>query len=441
MTNPAPPTGSRRFVADHLVRSADLPVVSPGVVDVVDDTVVWSGASADAPAVDGPTTAVPGLLVPGFVNTHAHTPMLLLRGTGEGLPTDRWLVEVMWPREGRLEADDVTWAMRLGAAELLTNGITTTNEMYFYGAEVAAASAEAGLRCSITAPVIEAEDFSKFGSVGDQLDRITAMRSEWRDDPLIDVGIGPHAAYSLSRRALEAVADFVAADPMLLHIHVAEQPNEGDGVLSEWGLSVPAYLEELGLLGPRTIAAHCVWMSRDDIEIFARLGVNVAHCPASNGRHASGMAPIAEMLDAGITVGLGTDGPASHDRLDLFENMRAATWFARLRAMDAAAMPARDVFAMATTAAGRAIGRPDLGHLLPGARADMLRVDVEAPHVEPLLDPEQLIERFVWAGSPGAVRDVWVGARRVVADGDCMTVDVAEARQQVAARARRLVEG
>ena len=438
MTTTSP---GERFVAEHLVVGADLPVVSPGVVDVVDDRVVWSGPQRAAPAFDGPTTSLRGLVVPGFVNSHAHTPMLLLRGTGEGLPTDRWLLEVMWPREGRLVADDVSSAMRLGASELLVNGITTTTEMYFFGDEVAEAAADVGLRSVVTAPVIEADDFAKFGSVDDQLARIAAMRDRWGDHPLVEVGIGPHAAYSLSRQALTAVAEFVAADPMLLHIHVAEQPGEGDGVLAETGLSVPAYLDELGLLTPRTLGAHCVWLSRDDIELFAARGVSVAHCPSSNGRHSSGIAPVGDMLDAGITVGLGTDGPASQDRLDIFENMRAATWFARIRTMDASAMPARTVFAMATSAAGEAIGCPDLGHLTAGARADMVRIDVDGPAFEPVLDDEQYIERYVWAGSATAVRDVWVGGRQVVGDGQCLTIDVAAFRDDVRARARRLVEG
>lgn len=441
MTTTHTTTTRTRFVADHLVTSADAAVLSPGVVDVVGDRVAWSGKHSDAPAFDGDVVRLDGLVMPGMVNAHAHTPMLLLRGTGEGLPTDRWLVEVMWPREGRIVADDVTWAMRSGAGELLRNGITTTTEMYFFGDQMASAAAEAGLRAIVTAPVIEAADFSKFGDVSEQLDRIAAMRSAWSAHPLVDIGIGPHSAYSLSREALEAVAEFVAADPMLLHIHVAEQPNEGDGVRAATGLSVPAYLDGLGLLGPNTLAAHCVWMSPEDIEIFASRGVNVAHCPASNGRHASGSAPIGEMLDAGITIGLGTDGPASHDRLDLFQDMRAATWIARLRTMDASAMPARTVLAMATTQAAAAVGRSDLGRLTAGACADMVRVDVNGPGFDPVLDDEQLIERLVWAGSPAVVRDVWVAGRQVVSDGVCTSVDVEAARHEVVARARELVEG
>jgi 5-methylthioadenosine/S-adenosylhomocysteine deaminase len=347
----------------------------------------------------------------------------------------------MWPREARIRREDVGAAMRLGAAELLTNGITTTNEMYFFGDAIAAAAAEVGLRATVTEPVIEAEDFAKFGTVAAQLDRVASTRAAWEGHPLVEIGIGPHAAYSLSRSALEAVATFVAADPLPLHIHVAEQPHEGDAIRSATGLGVPAYLDEIGLLGPRTIAAHCVWMSPDDVALFADRGVKVAHCPCSNGRHASGIAPVLDLLEAGVGVGLGTDGPASHDRLDLFAEMRAATWYARLRAMDAAAMPARTVFALATSTAGDVLGRPDVGHLTAGACADFVRSDVEGPGFAPVLDAEQLLARFVWAGSPATVRDVWVGGRRVVADRRCLTVDVAAAQADVVERAHRLVGG
>ncbi|MFP5487695.1 MAG: amidohydrolase family protein [Acidimicrobiia bacterium] len=430
-----------RFVAAHLVRDPTLPVVSPGVVDVVGDRVVWSGPLDEAPAFDGPVTTLPGVVTPGLVNTHAHTAMILLRGTGEGLPTDRWLVEVMWPREGRLDGDDVAAAMRLGATELLLNGITTSNEMYFFGAEVASAAAEVGLRCVVTSPVIEAADFAKFGSVADQLARLAQLRSDWDGHPLIEIGIGPHAAYSLSRSALESVASFVADDPMLLHIHVAEQPHEGDAILDATGLTVPAYLDEIGLLGPRTVAAHCVWLTDDDVDRFAGRGVKVAHCPCSNGRHASGIAPVQTMLDAGITVGLGTDGPASHDRLDLFENMRAASWYARIDGRDASAMSARRVFAMATTEAAAVLGRDDLGRLTPGARADLVHFDVTDSTFEPVFDHDQYVERLVWAAGRRSVRDVWVGGRQVVRDGACSTVDTAAVRQDAVARARRLVRG
>ncbi len=438
----APDAGRVRYLAEHLVVDAAEGVLTDAVLDVEAGAVVWSGPRAAAPDPGGSAEVrLDGLVVPGLVNAHAHTPMLLLRGTGEGLPTDRWLVEVMWPREGRLVEGDVAWAMRLGATELLLNGVTTTNEMYFFGDAVAEGAAAAGIRCLVSAPLIEAEDFARFGSVDEQLANISGMRARWRDHHLVEVGVGPHAAYSLSRDTLERVAAQVADDPMLVHIHIAEQPHEGDEVTRRTGSTVPAYLDELGLLTSRTIGAHCVWITPDDIALMADRGTSVAHCPASNGRHASGIAPVAELRAAGVAVGLGTDGPASHDRLDLFEDMRTAVRYARIRAMDASMLTAADVLAMATTGSAAAMGRPDLGHLRPGATADFVRVDIGAPGFDPVFEPAQLIERLVWLGSAGSVRDVWVGGRQVVVAGACVTVERDEARRQVQQRALRLVTG
>jgi len=381
---------------------------------------------------------VRGLIMPGMVNIHAHTPMLLLRGTGEGLPTDRWLVDVMWPREVRLVEDDVRWAMQLGASELLLNGVTTTSEMYFFGDAVAEGAEAAGLRCIVAAPLIEAPDFAKFGSIDDQLSSIRLMRDRWRGHPLIEVGVGPHSAYALSRDALSRVSELVADDPMLVHTHIAEQPHEGDGVMRETGLTVPAYLDQLGLLTNRTVGAHCVWVTAADIELLAARGVGVAHCPVSNGRHASGIAPIGAMRLAGIKVGIATDGPASHDRLDLFDDMRTAVRFARIAQMDASLLTARTVLAMTTAEAAAAVGRPDLGRLTPGSRADMIALDLDGPGFDPIFGADELFNRVVWAGSPAAVRDVWVNGCQVVAERQCLTIDRSEARREVTQRALRL---
>ncbi len=439
-----------RFSAENLVTMAPtdsgMPEVhSPGVVDVDDGVVVWSGQASDAPPAPAgaPVVQVDGVLMPGMVDIHAHTPMLLLRGTGEGLPTDRWLTEVMWPREGRLTDIDVHWAMQYGAAELLRNGITTSSEMYFFGDALARAAAAAGLRCIVAAPLIEAADFADFAAMGTidaQLDAIRDLRRTWRGHRTIEIGVGPHAAYSLSRSTLESVAAAVADDPMLVHIHVAEQPGEAAAVERKTGKTVPSYLDELGLLSPRTVAAHCVWVTPGDIELFAERGVGVAHCPASNGRHASGIAPVDDMRRLGVKVGIATDGPASHDRLDLFEDVRTAARFARIRAMDASRMTAADLLSMVTSEAADAIGRPDLGRLTPGSRADMVSLDVHDDGFEPVLSPHELVARIVWAGSRASVRSVWVEGTQVVADGQCATVDRADARAKVIATARRLAD-
>jgi 5-methylthioadenosine/S-adenosylhomocysteine deaminase len=432
-----------RFHADHLITMAPTddgaPAVhTPGVVDVEGGDVVWSGPATEAPAHDGDEHHIDGLLMPGLLDIHAHTPMLLLRGTGEGLPTDRWLTEVMWPRESQLSERDVFAAMQLGATELLRNGITTSSEMYFFPDAVARSAAAAGLRCIVACPLIEAATFSHFGTIDEQIEATRALRDTWRDHRTIEIAVGPHAAYTLSREALGAVADLVRDDPMLVHIHVAEQRGEAAAVERESGRTVPGYLDEIGLLAPRTVAAHCVWVTAGDIELLAARRVGVAHCPCSNGRHASGIAPVEAMRASGINVGIATDGPASHDRLDLFEDVRTAARFARILAKDASPMSAATLLGMVTREAADAVGRSDLGRLTPGARADMMAIDIEADGFDPVLAPDALVGRVVWAGNRAAVRSVWVDGTPVVVDGRCTTIDHADARRRVLEIARRL---
>ena len=417
--------------------AGDSPVViDDGVVDVADGRVVWAGAAADAPAFDGVVQRVPGVLLPGFVNTHAHTPMVLLRGVGEGLPVDRWLTEAMWPREGRLTPDDVRWAMRLGAAELLGNGITTSHEMYFYADQVAGGAVDAGLRAVVTPPILP--DVALLGGWERQLDAIGDLADEFVGHDRITVGAGPHAAYSLERHMLTAVGDLVRERGLHVHTHVAEVRQEGDGIAAEYGLTVPRYLESVGLLESRLVAAHGIWLTDDDIDLFSRAPVGVAHCAMSNGKHASGIARVSDLRTAGVPVGIATDGPASQDRLDPFEEMRMALRLARLRADDASVLGPGDVLTMATREAADVLGRSDLGRLTPGARADMIAVETET--LGPIIESRDILTHLVYSGRPDLVHTVWVEGETVVADGGATGIDVALARREVSQRARRIAE-
>jgi len=428
-----------RYRVDHLLTMADGPVLhSPGIVDVNEGRVEWSGSAETAPSHDGTTVTLQGLLIPGLVNTHAHTPMVLLRGAGEGLPVSRWLTEVMWPREGRLTSDDVEAAMTLGAGELLLNGITTSHEMYFLADNVAKAAGAAGLRCVVTPPVLVAADLARFGTWEEQVDQMVELADKWAGDPLVTVGFGPHSAYALSEETLLRVAELSASHGMHIQIHVEEQAGEGDEVRRRTGLSVTAYLDSLGIFTTRAVAAHGVWLTPSDIEILAERPVGVAHCPCSNAKHASGMAPVVELRKAGIPVGLGTDGPASHDRLDLFEEMRWALRIARLRAGDAGVMGPLDVLAMATVEGASLLGRDDIGRLAPGCRADMVLIDTDA--LVPVVEEADLLTHLVYSGSPALVREVWVEGKSVVSDGRPLNVDMTDARQDVTARAGRLAQ-
>ncbi len=427
-----------RFRADHLLTlEGDPTVVGDGVVDVAGGSVTWSGPATDAPEHHGPVERLAGLLIPGFVNTHAHTAMVLLRGAGEGLPVPRWLTEVMWPREGLLTPEDVWWGMTLGAQELLGNGITTSHEMYFHSGAVAEAASSAGLRAVVTPPILTGEDLTRFGTWQQQLDGILELADRFAGHDLVTVGLGPHSAYAVPEEPLRALAAAAGERGLHLHIHLAEAEHEGDGIMERYGVSVSRYLDDIGLLENPVVAAHGIWLSDADIALLSERGTAIAHCPVSNGKHASGVARVGDLRAAGVTVAVATDGPSSHDRLDMFEEMRSALRMARLAAGGTVLSPA-EVLLMATRDAGRALGRPDLGTLSPGSRADMVLVDTTS--LGPVVEPSDLITHLVYSGSPALVDSVWVGGRRVVSEGRARQVDVTRARAEVTARARRLAQ-
>ncbi len=432
--------GSRELWADVVVTMDDVgSVYAPGRVAVRDGRIEAVGPADGAP----PPSAerVGGLVMPGLVNVHCHSPMTLLRGAGEGLPLARWLGEVMWPREARMGPDDVFWGMTLAAAELLSYGVTTTCEMYLWSEDLARAASRAGLRSLVCAPVVDAPGWERFGSWREQAEAVVSLADTFAADPLIEIGIAPHSAYTVPVEGLELAARLARDHDLLLHTHVAETRDEDADIRQRHGGSVPRLLADRGILDvPRLLAAHCVWMDDDDLDLWAEHGVAVAHCPQSNAKLASGIAPVRAMRERGIVVGLGTDGPASNNNLDLWEEIRLAPMLARLADHDADALGAADALAMATRDASRALGRDDLGVLAPGRRADLIRLDLDDPAFVPTLDPTDLISHLVWSVGARAVTDVWVEGRRVVEDGRCLTVDVDEARREVTARARRLAE-
>ena len=436
-----------RYLCDLLV-TMDGPVggvpapISDGAVDVGDDgRIVWCGPVADAPELDANATVHrTGILMPSLINAHCHTPMVLLRGAGEGLPVDRWLHEVMWPRESKLTDDDVRVGMRLGAGELLANGITASTEMYFWGQAMAEGATDAGLRCLVTPGVIEDPDFTVAGGWRDQLDEMVALRDRWAGNELIRAGMSAHAAYSVSKECLSAIADRAADTGMPVHIHLAEQQWEDAAVRERsGGLAAPAYLESLGLLDGDVIAAHGVWLTPDDIEVLARNDTAVVHCPCSNAKHASGVAPVTDMQAAGLRVAIGTDGPASHHRLDLFEEMRTAIRTARIRSGDAQTFGPAEALRMTTAGAAEVLGWDGLGRLAPGCWADMVALSASEPALNPVITGEDdPLSRIVWSGSPGAIGAVWVAGRKVVDHGRVLTLDMAEAVAEAETRARRL---
>ncbi|MEY8040749.1 amidohydrolase family protein [Saccharopolyspora cebuensis] len=382
-----------------------------------------------------------GILLPGLINAHAHTPMTLLRGMGGDLPLLRWLEEVIWPAEAKLRPSDIRAGMELGSVEMLQAGVTTSAEMYFRGDAVVDATLSVGSRVVFAGAVIGMAELSGTGGWRGMVDEI----SRWIDaDGLrfgagerIELSYGPHSAYTLPPEALALIGEAAQQRGALLQTHVAETAAEDAEQRARHG-SVPALLEELGVLRGRVLAAHCVHLSDDDIELFARRGVGVAHCPGSNAKLASGTARLVDLLAAGIPVGLGTDGPSSNDDLDLWEEVQLAGMFARNATGDATALSAASALLAATRGGATALHRDDIGALEPGRWADVVHLDVDNPAFATGLDApdSQVLANVVWAAGSRAVRDAWVAGEEVLRDREPTRVD----RHQVQAAARKAAE-
>jgi len=408
-------------------------VIRDGVVDVGDNgRITFCGPASEAPG-DAPVTRLTGILLPGLVNTHAHSPMTLLRGMGGDLPLLRWLNEIIWPAEAKLRADDVRAGMLLGSVEMLRHGVTTSAEMYFFAEQMADAVLETGARAVIGGPIIDLP--------GIDWHRMVEATDRWIDtDGLrfgpgerIELSYAPHSAYMLPVEALRMVAESAAARDALVQIHVAEAAGEDAAQRAEFG-SVPRMLDELGVLRGRALAAHAVHLSDEDIALFAARGTGVAHCPGSNAKLASGIARLTDLRKAAVSVGLGTDGPASNDDLDLWEEVQLSAMLARLSTKDSTALRAADALLLATRGGADALGRDDIGSLEAGRWADLVHVDPDGPAFATGLDEpdEQIISNLAWASGSRQVRDVWVAGEQVVAGGEPIRVD--RGKVQAAAR-------
>jgi 5-methylthioadenosine/S-adenosylhomocysteine deaminase len=415
-------------------------VLRDAVIDVEAGRITHVGPAAEAPEHTGETVDCPGILLPGLVNAHAHSPMTVLRGMGGDLPLLRWLHEVIWPAEARLTPADIEAGMLLGSVEMLRAGVTTSTEMYFHGEQLAAAVLASGARLIATMAIIDAPGWDWRAMLESINAWIDADGLRHGPDERIEVGYGPHSAYTLPPEALTLVGAAARDRGALVQIHVAEAAAEDAAQRERYG-SVPTMLAAVGLLGGRVLAAHAIHLSDADIEVFARHGVSVAHCPGSNAKLASGIARLRDLRVAGVPVGLGTDGPASNDDLDLWEDMRLAALLARLSTLDSAALGAADVLLMATRGGADALGRTDIGALEPGRWADVVRVDTDDPAFAAGLSvpDEQLLANLVWAAGSRRVRDVWVAGEQVLAAGEPTRVDRAKVQAEAGAVTRRLL--
>jgi 5-methylthioadenosine/S-adenosylhomocysteine deaminase len=402
-------------------------VVSDGrIVDILPTAATASRYGARE-HVDLPTH----LLIPGLINLHTHAAMTLLRGLADDRLLMDWLQNHVWPAEMRLASPEfVRDGTMLACAEMLRGGITCFNDMYFFPE----AAAQAGLACGMRAALgmIAVEFHSPYASdAGDYLRKGLALRDSLRDEPRLAFCLAPHAPYSVSDATLERIATYAAELDVPVHMHLHETANEISGSLETHGLRPLARLQNLGLLGPGLIAVHAVHLTPDEITVLAAHGCHVAHCPASNLKLASGIAPVAAMLRQGINVGLGTDGAASNNRLDILGEMRLAALLAKGASGDATAAAAHAVLQMATLNSARALALDDrIGSLAPGKRADMTAIDLSALETSPAYDP---LSHLVYAAGREHVSHVWVEGQMLVANGTLTRIDTGEILARAAA--------
>ena len=405
-------------------------LIQGGAVAVRGDSIVGVGAEAEiAAAFEAAETLDCGgqALIPGLVNAHTHVPMTLLRGLADDLRLDVWLLGYMMPVEREFVSPDFCrLGTLLACAEMIRGGVTCFADMYYFEDAVAQATADAGMRglCAQTVLKFPSPDAASFE------DSLAAARDyigRWRGHPLILPSVAPHAPYTCTPEILRACTDLAVEFDVPLHIHLAETAIEVEAWREEHGMPVIPWVKKVGLLEAKVLAAHCVHIDDGEIRTLAHADVGVAHNPSSNLKLASGFAPVMAMHEAGLAVGLGTDGPSSNNDLDMFEEMRLASFVAKTISGDPTALPARQAFAMATRIGAKAIHLDHLiGSIEAGKRADLVRVELDTLHNLPRFerDPESVYSRLVYAAKPTDVRDVMVNGRWLMRDRKLLTVEV-----------------
>jgi 5-methylthioadenosine/S-adenosylhomocysteine deaminase len=426
-----PQTASAKDKVDLLVTNGTVitmdvqrRVIENGAVAVKGDAIVAVGASAALAAQYEAAKIVDAhgaIVMPGLINGHAHAAMSLFRGIADDLSLDDWLKKYIFPAEARNVTEDfVVWGTRLGILEMMRGGITTYADMYYFEDAVARVTKEAGMRGVLGETIIDfpAPDNK---SVPQALEYTQKFIDHWRGDPLIVAAAAPHSMYTCSAKTLQDSAALARHNHAPILIHIAEAPFELQQSREKYGITPVGYLAREGILGPDVVGAHCVWVDQADIATLVQFGVGCTNNPSSNMKTAAGVMPVSDMLAAGEAIGLATDGAASNNNQDLFEEMDLAAKLQKITRMDSRALPAEQVVEMATIGGARAIHlERQIGSLEAGKKADLILVDTTAPHATPMYN---VYSQLVYALRATDVRTVVIGGKIVMEDRRMLTLD------------------
>ncbi len=427
-----------------LTMDKDFTQFEPGALAIKGDLILAAGAETEINKSYHAKEIVDcggKVLMPGLVNAHTHVPMTLLRGLADDLRLDVWLLGYMMPVEREFVSPDfVRLGTQIACVELIRSGVTCFADMYYFEESVAQATAEAGMRavCSQTVMKFPAPD-ARFYE-----ESLAAARDyiqHWKDHPLIVPSVAPHAPYTCTAEILRATAELAVEFDVPLHTHIAETALEAENSRQEHGMPVVPYAKKQNLFDAKVLAAHCVHVDEGEIFTLKHHNAGVAHNPSSNLKLASGFAPVPKMLEVGLNVGIGTDGPASNNDLDMFEEIRLAAFIAKANSNDPTALPAHDALAMATRLGANAL---HIGHLTgtlePGKRADLILVDVKQLHSSPHFrrDPKSVYAQIVYAAKSTDVSDVMVNGKWLMRSHQLTTLQETDLYQHAQEYARHI---
>ncbi|MDL2224907.1 amidohydrolase [Eubacteriales bacterium OttesenSCG-928-M02] len=393
-----------------------------GMIVVENDAISYAGppkeweSTEDVRYINGDG----GIAMPGFVNTHTHTPMGLLRGLGDDLPLERWLEDAIYPVEEDMGPTDFYWGSMLAAAEMLAGGTVAFSDMYMGPDATARVVERSGLRGVLSRGMACFSD--DLGEVREKIVETLEFNGRWmgKADGRIMFSMAPHAEYTCSKVFLKECARVAREHNLLFHTHISETKGEHDACMERHGKTPTALMEELGVWENKAVAAHCVHITPADMGILKKHGVGVSHNPRSNLKLASGIAPVKEMLEVGIPVSIGTDGAASNNNLDMLEDTRLCGLLQKGITGDAALLPAEQVLRMATLGGREALGLPD-GRLMAGNKADLIIINTNTPHMQPL---RNLASGILYGAKASDVALTMVDGKVLYHKGEHLTLNI-----------------
>jgi 5-methylthioadenosine/S-adenosylhomocysteine deaminase len=427
-----------------LTMDSDYTLIPDGAIAFSGNEIAAIGPASELLAVEDAREIVDcgeTAIIPGLINAHTHAPMTLLRGLADDLRLDVWLYGYMMPVERQFVNPDFSFlGTSLACAEMVRSGITCFCDMYYFEEEVAKTAAVIGMRA------VCAETILKFPAPGaptyeDSLAYSRDFIARWRHHPLIRPAVGPHAPYTSTPDMLAAAIELAREFEVPVLTHLCETADEVEDAQRDWEMTPVRWVREQGLFETKVVAAHCVHVDEAELRILARAGAGVIHNPTSNLKLASGVAPVPRMLELGLDVGIGTDGTASNNDLDMFEEMRLAALIAKGISGDPLAVPAKAALMMATRGGAQALGIADLvGSLVVGKRADVAVVSLKSLHLYPRFDgnPDAVYSQLIYAAKSADVRDVWVDGRALMRDRNLMTLDESDLRSAAQNLAKRV---